>query len=81
MRRPYGRYPSDEKVSSKKASDSFLSLDIPHWSRSPKLFRVRTAGLFFREEILIEPLELDPTADTDAHAIFNHQVGQPVSVD
>ena len=70
----------DEKVASEKARDSFLSLDIPQLSRSPKLFRVRNDGLFFCKEILIKPLELDSAANADAHAIFNHQVSQPVSV-
>lgn len=72
---------SDAKVLSEKARDSFLWLDIPHWSRSPKLFRVRTAGLFFRKEILVEPLEFDPAADAEAHTIFDHQVCQPAPVD
>lgn len=49
---------SDEKVLSETARESLLSFDF--------------AELFFGKEILVKPLELDPAADTDAHAIFDH---------
>lgn len=40
-----------------------------------------TIALFFREEVLIQPLELDGSADTNADTMFDHQVGEVSPVD
>jgi len=37
--------------------------------------------LFLSEEIFVQPLELDRTAETDADAMLDHQVGKVASID